>query len=200
MSRKNGVIWGCLLILAAGVVMAVYAQELQSGANEVALEESMSFVEVFKKGGLLMYPITVMSIIGVALIVYFFMVLRSEQIVPQGWFDELREDLSTRKLGDARILCNQKPSPISAVTIAALDYVEDTGRPESSLLKEIMEGSGGFVYTGWSGDPAVEERVKEETKATLRVIPSEEFRSETAPEKCISGDKSKMEVIWSKAY
>jgi prolyl-tRNA synthetase len=67
-------------------------------------------------------------------------------------------------------------------------------------LQEIMDGPGGFVYTGWNGDPAVEEMVKEKTKATIRVIPDEEFRSETAPAKCISGDKAKMEVVWSKAY
>ena len=67
-------------------------------------------------------------------------------------------------------------------------------------LKEIMDGPGGFVYTGWSGDPAVEEKVKEETKATLRLIPDGEFRSTTAPKKCIGGGDSKMEVVWSKAY
>jgi prolyl-tRNA synthetase len=67
-------------------------------------------------------------------------------------------------------------------------------------LKEIMDGPGGFVYTGWSGDPAVEEKVKEETKATLRLIPDAEFRSTTAPKKCIGGGDSKMEVVWSKAY
>jgi len=67
-------------------------------------------------------------------------------------------------------------------------------------LKEIMDGPGGFVYTGWSGDPAVEEKVKEETKATLRVIPDAGFRSETAPKKCIGGGDAKMEVVWSKAY
>src|SRR5690606_28791430 len=54
-------------------------------------------------------------------------------------------------------------------------------------LKEILDGPGGFVYTGWSGDPAVEERIKEETKATLRCIPGEDFRSPTAPKKCIGG-------------
>ncbi len=67
-------------------------------------------------------------------------------------------------------------------------------------LREIMEGDGGFVYTGWSGDPAVEEKVKEETKATIRVIPDPEFRSEDPPERCIGGGKARMEVVWSKAY
>ncbi len=73
--------------------------------------------------------------------------------------------------------------------------VEDIGQ-----LKEILESGGGFVYTGWSGDPEVEERVKEETKATLRCIPDEEFRSSNAPTKCIGGGVSKMEVVWDRAY
>jgi prolyl-tRNA synthetase len=68
-------------------------------------------------------------------------------------------------------------------------------------LKEILDNGGGFVYSGWSGDPAVEQRIKEETKATSRVIPGEEFRSGAAPDACISGDgPSKMEVVWARAY
>lgn len=68
-------------------------------------------------------------------------------------------------------------------------------------LKEILDGPGGFVYTGWSGDPAVEARIKEETKATLRCIPDPDFRSAEAPSHCIGGDApSKMEVVWAKAY
>ncbi len=74
------------------------------------------------------------------------------------------------------------------------------GVADLAELKEIMEGNGGFVYTGWSGDPAVEERVKEETKATLRVIVDEEFRSETPPTRCVGGGEAEMEVVWCKAY
>ena len=68
-------------------------------------------------------------------------------------------------------------------------------------LAEIVESSGGYVYTGWSGDPAVEARIKEETKATLRCIPQEEFRSAEAPTKCIGGEgEATMEVVWARAY
>ena len=74
------------------------------------------------------------------------------------------------------------------------------GVADFGTLREIMEGAGGFVYTGWSGDPSVEERVKDETKATIRVIPDLEFRSQEPPARCIGGGKSKMEVVWSKAY
>ncbi len=67
-------------------------------------------------------------------------------------------------------------------------------------LGDLLDGGAGFVYSGWSGDPAVEERVKDATKATIRVIPGEEFRSATAPSRCMGGGESRMEVVWARAY
>ena len=66
---------------------------------------------------------------------------------------------------------------------------------------DFLEGSGGFVYAGWCGDPAVEAEIKEQTKATIRVIPDEEFRSAETPTKCIwTGRPATAEVVWAKAY
>jgi prolyl-tRNA synthetase len=80
---------------------------------------------------------------------------------------------------------------------------EHTHRGANSIdeVKEILDAGGGFVFTGWSGDPAVEQRMKDATRATSRVIPGEEFRSDTPPEKCVSGEgASRMEVAWARAY
>jgi prolyl-tRNA synthetase len=66
---------------------------------------------------------------------------------------------------------------------------------------DFLEGTGGFVYAGWCGDPAVEAEIKEQTKATIRVIPDEEFRSAEAPAKCIwTGRPASTEVVWARAY
>jgi prolyl-tRNA synthetase len=68
-------------------------------------------------------------------------------------------------------------------------------------FREVMDGPGAFVYAGWNGDPAVEQRVKEETKATIRVIPDPEFRSPEAPTRClVTGEPARHEVIWARAY
>jgi prolyl-tRNA synthetase len=68
-------------------------------------------------------------------------------------------------------------------------------------FKEVMDGPGAFVYAGWNGDPAVEAKVKEETKATIRVIPDAEFRSPTAPTTCmVTGEPAKYEVVWARSY
>ena len=78
-----------------------------------------------------------------------------------------------------------------------------TYRGEVSSVDELgtlLNEGAGFVYSGWSGDPEVEDRVKEETKATIRVIPSREFRSGTAPVRCVGGGAASMEVVWARAY
>ncbi len=79
---------------------------------------------------------------------------------------------------------------------------ENSHRGVTSIdeMREILDTSGGFVYTGWSGDPEVEARIKEETKATARVIPDPEFQSADPPTTCIGGGRAKMEVAWARAY
>jgi len=68
-------------------------------------------------------------------------------------------------------------------------------------FREVMEGDGGFVYAGWCGSAECEAQVKEETKATIRVLPDEEFRSAEAPRTCLKcGQPAKDEALWAKAY
>ena len=77
-----------------------------------------------------------------------------------------------------------------------------THRGEVSSVEELgalLDDGAGFVYSGWSGDPAVEEKAKD-VRATIRVIPDEEFRSATAPTRCAGGGKARMEVVWARAY
>jgi prolyl-tRNA synthetase len=75
------------------------------------------------------------------------------------------------------------------------------GDMEYDRFKEIMEGDGGFVYAGFCGSAECEQQIKEETKATIRVLPDEEFRSAEPPKRCLKcGNPSKVEALWAKAY
>jgi prolyl-tRNA synthetase len=64
-------------------------------------------------------------------------------------------------------------------------------------FKALVE-KGGFVLAHWDGTPETEERVKSETKATIRCIPLE---GERKPGKCIvTGRSSAQRVIFARAY
>src|SRR5688500_3358961 len=54
-----------------------------------------------------------------------------------------------------------------------------------AALREIIEDAGGFVFAGWCGSVECEQKVKEETKATIRVLPLEEFRTAEPPTHCV---------------
>jgi prolyl-tRNA synthetase len=68
-------------------------------------------------------------------------------------------------------------------------------------FREVMAGEGAFVYAGWCGDEKCAAAIKEETKATIRVLPDEEFRSAEPPKTCLKcGSASIAEALWAKAY
>ena len=75
------------------------------------------------------------------------------------------------------------------------------GRISYDAFRQLMDGKGGFVYAGWCGDAACEAAIKEETRATIRCLPDEEFRSAEAPTTCLKcGRASTVEALWAKAY
>jgi len=65
-------------------------------------------------------------------------------------------------------------------------------------FKEVLDGKGGFVSAHWDGTPETEDKIKEETKATIRCIPLDQDEEEG---KCIyTGKPSTRRVLFAKAY
>jgi prolyl-tRNA synthetase len=63
---------------------------------------------------------------------------------------------------------------------------------------EILDGDGGFLWCHWCGSDDCEERIKDDTKATIRCIP---LRDEPEDGKCIRcGERSERRVIFARAY
>jgi prolyl-tRNA synthetase len=92
----------------------------------------------------------------------------------------------------------------SDMLTAARDRREENsirGKITYDRFKEVMNGQGAFVYAGWCGSEKCEAEIKEETKATIRCLPDEEFQSAEAPTKCLKcGSESRHEALWAKAY
>ena len=108
-------------------------------------------------------------------------------------FDALRTELP--------VVLDTIQADMLAAARARLEANTIRERISYDRFKEVMEGPGAFVYAGWNGDPAIEARVKEETKATIRVIPDAEFRSPEAPTTCmVTGEPAKYEVVWARSY
>lgn len=66
-------------------------------------------------------------------------------------------------------------------------------------FKEVLENKGGFVSAYWDGTIETEEKIKEETKATIRCIPFQEVDL-TNKFDFYSGHEAKFKVLFAKAY
>ncbi len=65
-------------------------------------------------------------------------------------------------------------------------------------FKNVLEEKGGFIAAHWDGSAETEERIKEETKATIRCIP---INAETEQGNCmVTGKPSSKRVLFAKAY
>ncbi len=65
-------------------------------------------------------------------------------------------------------------------------------------FKNVLENKGGFIAAHWDGTIETEEKIKQETKATIRCIPLD---AENEDGICVySGAKSNRRVLFAKAY
>jgi len=81
----------------------------------------------------------------------------------------------------------------------AYQFREDNSRKVETWDEFLVEiEKGGFLYAHWDGTPETEQKIKDETKATIRAIPLD------APEeegKCIySGKPSNKRVVFARSY
>jgi prolyl-tRNA synthetase len=62
---------------------------------------------------------------------------------------------------------------------------------------KVIEEKGGFIWAHWDGTPETEEKIKEDTKATIRLIPLEEGKK---GECMVTGKPSKQKVLFARSY
>ncbi len=65
-------------------------------------------------------------------------------------------------------------------------------------FKEVLDSKGGFILAHWDGTPETEEKIKNETKATIRCIPLD---GEKVAGRCVvTGESSSRKVLFARAY
>ena len=65
-------------------------------------------------------------------------------------------------------------------------------------FKDVIEEKGGFIHAHWDGTAETEEKVKDETKATIRCIP---ITDEKEKGSCmVTGKTSEQRVVFARAY
>jgi len=98
------------------------------------------------------------------------------------YIQQLLNDIQENIYNKALIFRNEMTTPV--------DTYEE--------FKEVLNNKGGFISAHWDGTSETEQKIKDETKATIRCIPFDQVPEEG---KCIySGNPSKGRVLFALAY
>ena len=132
-------------VVAAAVLLAVVyggTALAQMSGTGVETGQTLTLHDMIERGGKLIYVLGFMSVLGVALVIYFFVILRRGQVVPTALRDEVLDRIEAGQLNDARTTCSYKPCAFSEITVAAIDCVSAVEKADPFLLKDIIEGEG----------------------------------------------------------
>ncbi len=107
----------------------------------------MTWSQIIEAGGVLIYVLAAMSVAALAMVIYFIMTLRREQILPGILRADLAVQLRNRDFRSAEKACEGNPCPLSAIALSAIRHQLRTGTLDAALLRESMEGEGGRQAT-----------------------------------------------------
>lgn len=112
---------------------------------------------------------------------------------------DTKEKMSIPLEGIEKYIKDLLPKMQQNIFDKALAYRQSVTREVNSYdeFKEEIE-KGGFLLCHWDGTPETEEKIKEETKATIRCIPLD---GDKTPGKCmVTGRPSAQRVVFARAY
>ncbi|MEQ9063045.1 MAG: proline--tRNA ligase [Vicingaceae bacterium] len=120
-----------------------------------------------------------------------------------GTIEVVRRDTGEKEILQQRDLANKIDHLLEHIQKnlyqKALDFRDNSSHVADNYdeFKKLID-AGGFVYAHWDGTAETEDRIKNETKATIRCIPLD---GKLEAGKCVlTGKPSKRRVIFAKAY
>lgn len=98
----------------------------------------MNLLQIVARGGILIIPIALCSVIAVAIIIERWFSLRKVRINSRTFMMQIRSLINHGKVTEAVMLCKRTPGPIAKITKAA---IEKYNRPRDEI-REIIESAG----------------------------------------------------------
>ncbi len=125
--RRFGILFAMALLLC---VASIFGGE---GTKEL---EEITTWELIRKGGWLMVPIGLCSLIALAYAFERFINLRLRVIMPPRLVAALEERLESQRYGEAKKLCREDDSPFGRIMLAGLrELDEDWSRVENAIVE-----------------------------------------------------------------
>ena len=142
MNRHRISRWGAAAVAFSAAGMGWAQEAAQPVAEAVAANGGMTLRQMIEYGEWVMYVLPGVSVLGLALVLYFMIMLQRRLVAPPQLQRDLAERIRQGDLEEARRLCEYRPCPLASVALAGLNYRRTVESPDPVLVKDILEGEG----------------------------------------------------------
>ncbi|MFH1799187.1 MAG: MotA/TolQ/ExbB proton channel family protein [Candidatus Omnitrophota bacterium] len=125
---------GFRVIFACACMVVVSASMAFAGDADVS-EQGMTMWQIIRSGGGIMIVLALLSIAALSLILYYFITIKHDKLLPEDFFGRILSLVKKRKYEEAKSTCESNRNLISDMFSAALSRVTE----EKILIKEAIE-------------------------------------------------------------
>lgn len=123
-----------------GIATGVYAQAAAAGPSAEP-ERKTTLITLLKQGGVLMWPLGLLSVATIALAVYGFMIVRTDKMLTPEIVPSIQETLGNLQIEEAMQVCRTTPSLLTNIVHAGLLRISDGVLDVPSMEKAMEEAS-----------------------------------------------------------
>lgn len=118
----------------------------------VATEQSMRLIDILFKGGVVMIPLIILSLISIAFIISKYLFIRDRSRIDSNLVNSVLDKVSLGQFDSANLLCDQANSSLGNVVKAGvsqigkpIEYIEKALTVQSNIELSEMENKMGYI-------------------------------------------------------
>ena len=135
-------VWAGISVMMVSNIFAQAAEAVAAAGAAVAEPETQTtLISLLKQGGLLMYPLGLLSVATIGLAVYGFMIVRAGKMLTPELVPPLQDALDRLDLEEAVQICRGTPSILTNIVQSGLMRISDGVLDIESMDKAMEEAS-----------------------------------------------------------
>ncbi|MDD8045315.1 MAG: MotA/TolQ/ExbB proton channel family protein [Verrucomicrobiota bacterium] len=130
----------CLLLLCLGSLSAV-----EPSASETVSEAAttgLTLLDIIRLGGFLMYVLAGISILALALALFYAITLRKEALIPARFFSEATDAAHNQGVDGLAAVCRRFDCPAARAIMAGIQQARRSTQPDPQMVLGAIEAEG----------------------------------------------------------
>lgn len=134
-----------VFLLSAFMSTVAFAQDGASDGGDLTSDvttQAVQFLEILEQGGIIMYPLAILSFVAVLLIIYYFLTIRQGTVVSDKFMNAADALIRKQDYLGLIAVCNRENEAIARITYKTLDFATKNPTASFEEVREVTEAEG----------------------------------------------------------